>query len=269
MPHQIEPRHLTLTELLHNRLFRIPDYQRSYSWSSRERKDLFDEIRGVHDEGDDASHFMATVVCLRRVSVDLGTNRFYKLDIVDGQQRLTTLIILLKAIHLALDKKKKQRRLAEELAELLVKPEGDNLLLLQTNHDANLYFTNYMRTGTAPGPSEAKTIADRELLSAIQECKKFAENWQKSGALIDLVALIKNRLSFILHEVSDEKLVYTVFEVLNSRGILKYPICCRIVQDGARRYAGSGRARFSNGSKRSGGGLTGEPRTCTWRSRST
>ena len=134
----------------------------------------------------------------------MGTNRFYKLDIVDGQQRLTTLIILLKAIHLALDKNKgKQRRLAEELAELLVKPEGDNL----------------MRTGTAPGPSEARTIADRELLSAIQECKKFAENWQKNGALIDLVALIKNRPSFILHEVSDEKLVYTVFEVLNSRGM--------------------------------------------------
>ena len=66
--------------------------------------------------------------------MELGTDLFKKLDIVDGQQRLTTLIILLNVIRWTLDKKKrKQRRLAEELAELLVKPEGDNLLLLQTN----------------------------------------------------------------------------------------------------------------------------------------
>ena len=76
---------------------------------------------------------MATIVCLRRDEVELGTDLFTKLDIVDGQQRLTTLIILLNAIRRTLDKEKKgQRRLADELSKLLVKPEGDNLLLLQT-----------------------------------------------------------------------------------------------------------------------------------------
>ena len=217
---EIQPRHLTLADLLHNRLFRIPDYQRSYSWSSREREDLFEDIKGVHKESGHASHFMATIVCLRRDKVKLGTTPFTKLDIVDGQQRLTTLIILLNTICRALDEeKKKQRRLAEELAELLVKPEGDNLLLLQTNHDASHYFANYMREGTAPPPAEAETLADKELLFAIQECTKFVEDWREKGTLIELAALIKNRLSFILYEISDEKLVYTVFEVLNSRGM--------------------------------------------------
>ena len=76
-----------------------------------------------------------------------------------------------------------------------------------------------MRRGTAPQPDEAHTLADKELLSAIQECKKFVEGWRKEGDLIELARLIKNRLSFILHEISDEKHVYTVFEVLNSRGM--------------------------------------------------
>lgn len=180
---------------------------------------MFNDIREVHEKGDDASHFMATVVCLQRKIVPLGTDLFSKLDIVDGQQRITTLIILLKALHLALDvEKRKQRRLAEELAALLVK-EDDNLLLLQTNHDTSHYFANYIRNGTAPGPSEAKMAADKELLSAIRECEEFVEDWKEGGTLTDLATLIKNRLSFILHEVSDEKLVYTVFEVLNSRGM--------------------------------------------------
>ena len=45
-------------------------------------------------------------------------------------------------------------------------------------------------------------------------------NWkEKSGSLLALAALLKNRLFFLLHEINDEKMVYTVFEVLNSRGL--------------------------------------------------
>ena len=100
MSNQIQPRYLALADILSKRLFYIPDYQRSYSWSSRERKDLFEDIINVQDEDGNANHFMATIVCLRREEVLLGTDLFTKLDIVDGQQRLTTLIILLKAISL-------------------------------------------------------------------------------------------------------------------------------------------------------------------------
>ena len=222
MAEEIQPRHLSLIDLLDKRLFTIPDYQRSYSWSTRQRKDLFDDIEDVWSEDDeDSIHFMATVVCLRHGRERLGTNVMTKLDIVDGQQRLTTLIILLNAIRYALDETDDdQKRNAVELKELLVKPVGDNLLLLQTNQDTSRFFSNYMRSGAAPDPAAAKTLADRNLLTAIQDCKSFARAWSADGRhLLDLAALIKNRLTFILHEISNEKTVYTVFEVLNSRGI--------------------------------------------------
>ena len=78
-----------------------------------------------------------------------------------------------------------------------------------------------MRYGTAPDPSNAKTLADRHLLTAIQECKSFVQGWLSADDrdLLGLTALLKNKLTFILHEIADEKTVYTVFEVLNSRGI--------------------------------------------------
>ena len=223
MAEEIQPRHLSLIDLLDKRLFTIPDYQRSYSWPTRQRKDLFDDIEAVWSEVDeDSIHFMATVVCLRHGRERLGTNVMTKLDIVDGQQRLTTLIILLNAIRYALDETDDdQKRNAVELKELLVKPVGDNLLLLQTNQDTSHFFSNYMRSGAAPDPSTAKTLADRHLLTAIQECKRFVQDWSSTDDrdLLELAALIKNRLTFILHEIADEKTVYTVFEVLNSRGI--------------------------------------------------
>lgn len=223
MAHIIHPQHLSLISLLDSRLFNIPDYQRSYSWTDVECSQLLNDIERLweqSEQSDEASHFMATIVCLRRNTVRLGTDEMAKLDIVDGQQRLTTLVILFNAIRFALNKKdKEQKRSADKLKDLLIKPH-DNLLLLQTNHDASHFFANYLRKNRAPNKRTAKTLADRNLLSAIANCREFVRNWIDEGrSLLDLVALIKNKLTFILHETSEEKTVYTVFEVINSRGM--------------------------------------------------
>ena len=217
----IHPQYLTLAKLLDGRLFHIPEYQRAYSWASEQRRDLFEDIHKVHLKGPDEGHFMAAVVCLRRKIQVLGTDEFHLVEVVDGQQRLTTLIILLNAIKLALSQKDKgEVKLARELGELLVKVEGDELLLLQTNHDSSHHFANYLRKGTAPLASTAKTLADRELLKAIEDCQEFVSAWKESDAtLSSLAALLKNRLFFLFHEIEEEKTVYTVFEVLNSRGL--------------------------------------------------
>lgn len=217
----IQPQYLTLSKLLDGRLFEIPEYQRAYSWTKHQRDDLFEDIEKTHAKGPDAGHFMAAVVCLRRKKLALGTDEFFQMEVVDGQQRLTTLILLFNAIKLELNKKDKaEGKLAQELGELLVKPVGDELLLLQTNHDSSQHFANFLRKGKAPSSDTAKTLADRELLEAIEECSAFVANWQQRGeTLAALMALLKNRLHFLLHEVDDEKTVYTVFEVLNSRGL--------------------------------------------------
>ena len=217
----IHPQYLPLSKLLDGRLFRVPEYQRAYSWTSHQRQDLFEDIERVHSKGQKGGHFMAAVVCLRRKKLTLGTNEFQKLDIVDGQQRITTLIVLLNSIKLALNSdKKSEEKLARELRELLVKVEGKELLLLQTNHDSSHHFATFLREGIAETSDGAKTVADRELLKAIEECQKFISSWTGQGRrLTSLAALLKNRLSFLLHETAQERSVYTVFEVLNSRGI--------------------------------------------------
>jgi hypothetical protein len=109
--------------------------------------------------------------------------------------------------------------LRKELADLLVKDEAGTLLLLQTNHDKSTYFANYLRNGDVPNPEHAKFIADRDLSTAIVECERFVAGWTPRHSLLELAKLVKNRLTFIFHEIDDESAVYTVFEVLNSRGL--------------------------------------------------
>ena len=137
------------------------------------------------------------------------------------QQTAQAPIILLNAIKLALNRKDNaEAKLARELSELLVKVEGDELLLLQTNHDSSHYFATFLRKGTYPASATATTLADREILRAIEDCQAFTAKWTDGGeSLSSLAALLKNRLFFLLHEIEDEQTVYTVFEVLNSRGL--------------------------------------------------
>jgi hypothetical protein len=161
----------------------------------------------------DQRHFMATVVGLNRGQKTIVTDEYSVIEVVDGQQRLTTLIVLLKAIQLALADHSK---LAAELQGILIKQDELSLILLQMNHDPNGYFSEYLRQGKTSDASVAKTIADRALLTAIKDCTKFVNGW---GDLIQLTGIVKNRLTFIFHEIDDEATVYTVFEVLNSRGL--------------------------------------------------
>ncbi len=215
---QIQPQFQSVGNLLSARLFHIPEYQRAYSWQTRQREDLFRDVEKVYSSGNDSTHFMATIVGLRRGKRTIAADEFIEIEVVDGQQRLTTIAILLKAISKALDKG--EVKYTQEINSLLVKGDELSLLLLQTNHDISHIFTDYLRDGAIPG-ERPQYISDRNLVDAIHECEEFAQKWTAStgGSLIDLFGTIKNRLSVIFHEIEDEGLVYTVFEVLNSRGL--------------------------------------------------
>lgn len=218
---EIQPRYIKLAELFSNRLFRIPPYQRAYSWQAKHRSDLFSDIERSYSGKNDSDHFMATVVGLRREKRSIITDEYQVIDIVDGQQRITTLILLFKAIHKSLDRANNiERRVADDLKELLVKPDETSLLLLQTNHDSSGYFAHYIRSDAIPDDSLVSTLADRNLVNAMRECEGFVDSWKADGGgVVDLYGHLKNRLTFIFHEIGEEKLVYTVFEVLNNRGL--------------------------------------------------
>ena len=216
---QIQPQYLPISDLLEHRLFRIPEYQRAYSWQPKQREDLFEDFAKVFKSNGDSVHFMATIVGLRRKKRTIAADVFYEVEVVDGQQRLTTLAMLLKAISKVL--RANDPKHADEIDSLLVKGDDLSLLLLQTNHDTSQIFVDYLRDGTIPSEKPIKTAADYNLIAGVRDCEQFVAGWTTltGGSLLDLFATVKNRLSVIFHEIEDEALVYTVFEVLNSRGL--------------------------------------------------
>ncbi|MEM7735455.1 MAG: DUF262 domain-containing protein [Deinococcota bacterium] len=215
----IKPDNPTLAGLLQGRLFFVPDYQRAYSWQSKQRQDLFNDIRTLAKHPDpERHHFMATVVCLQRGKQPISADDYGRFEVVDGQQRLTTLVILLKAIAKALAGQEGLSHEATKLNHLLVKEDGS--LLFTSNHDKNNVLVSYLRVGSVPDSTQVTTAAERNLAAACQDCEHFVETWlQQDGDLLGLLRVLKNRLEFILFTLTDEATVYTTFEVLNSRGL--------------------------------------------------
>lgn len=212
----IEPTYAVLQKLFADRVFRIPSYQRFYSWGKRQREDLFKDLKALALRGDDQHHFMATIVCHRTTTViPVGTNQYRIYDIVDGQQRMTTLVILLKCIELELHPDSEDRT---DLARILVKRDGQ-LILLQTNNANEHIFNRFIRQGTLPDKSDIHTHSDQNLIDSISECRKFANEWALGRGIANLMSLVLHRLGFVVYDTEDSRVVYTVFEVLNSRGL--------------------------------------------------
>jgi hypothetical protein len=213
----IQPTYGNLQKIVSDRVFRIPHYQRFYSWKKRQRDQLFEDISKLYDQPAGSTHFMATIVCYQTDQTHSSYGTEYRIsDLVDGQQRITSLIILLKCIELAFDESEEFRK---KINSILIKSDSQ-LLLLQSNNANEKLFNDFVRHGSAPPKRELLTSSDENISDAIKESNKFIDEWRSlDRSLADLFKLIFTKLHFVVHDTQDEKSVYTVFEVLNSRGL--------------------------------------------------
>lgn len=91
MAEQFKPESLTINQLFNNQdsFYKIPEYQRPYRWSDEQLEPLWDDITEAFDNRE-PNYFLGSIIT---------TKDNFTYDIVDGQQRLTTLLILFCVIR--------------------------------------------------------------------------------------------------------------------------------------------------------------------------
>lgn len=72
--------------------FAIPDYQRPYTWGTEQATQLLDDLYDAVDRNPDEPYFLGSVVLVKDANVP-------QAEVIDGQQRLTTLTILLSVLR--------------------------------------------------------------------------------------------------------------------------------------------------------------------------
>jgi uncharacterized protein with ParB-like and HNH nuclease domain len=81
--------------------FVIPIYQRTYSWTEKECKQLWDDILRTGSNKDISAHFVGSIVYIEKGLYQVSSQS--PLLVIDGQQRLTTVTLLIAALAQALD----------------------------------------------------------------------------------------------------------------------------------------------------------------------
>ena len=81
----------TLLSYEGNLMYRVPPYQREYSWQKAQWEDLFQDLIEA-----DGAHFLGTIITLNQTTDAVHSG---VLEVIDGQQRMTTLTLLLAAVY--------------------------------------------------------------------------------------------------------------------------------------------------------------------------
>jgi alkylated DNA nucleotide flippase Atl1 len=196
--------------------FQVPLYQRTYSWQNDQLERLWDDIReradALANDGSAATHFLGSVVLAPGV-VQPSMQRWV---LVDGQQRLTTLMLAMCAIrdHVS-QSDRDQRDRINELYLVNKWQHGDDYLRLKpTKADLASYLACIQSTADAGGPDgigNAYRFFRQRLASADDPDDPF-DIQRIERAISDLLALVE-----ITADRNDN--VHRIFESLNNTGL--------------------------------------------------
>lgn len=200
--------------------FRIPGYQRPYSWTRDHTATLLDDLlealppEGV-DVHDGAPYFLGSIVLIKDPN-------FPDADVVDGQQRLTTLTILLAALR-DLSGPSEAEALHKYICELGDKFSGtEDRFRLQPRPRDRLFFRDQVQQPNAITlyhPDETQ-LADSHANIRANTTYLKQELQNKSSGLRDRLAMfLLQRCFLVVVSASDQASAYRIFSVMNDRGM--------------------------------------------------
>jgi hypothetical protein len=225
----------SITEIFDKRIFRIPDFQRGYSWGERQLSDFWDDLDKV---ASDKIHYTG-LLTIEKVKV-LANNiakwndtlflvnrddneKYTPFYIVDGQQRITTAIILISAI---LEKFKSSETISgfshKDIYQRFIKQENSNgktFLFGYEKDDPSYEYlkTRIFRESANNNLNEPETLYTKN----IDYSKSFFDTKIKDierPKLEKLFFKLTQNFKFNLYEVDEDLDVYVMFETMNNRG---------------------------------------------------
>lgn len=196
---QVRTQLVSFEEIISNHFFKIPDYQRGYSWEKRQLEDLKKDIENLYTKN--YRHFTGTIVATE------GTDDKDSFYIVDGQQRTTTLIILLNEASKVLKD--------ENLISTYIKRGGfgREKYVLETNEETKDFFNSLILKNEKPNPKVKSHLR-------IREAQSFFQKWfnQEDVDVSKIVQIVTQQFGFIFFSPQDNKEIGIMFEVINNRG---------------------------------------------------
>ena len=223
----------SLSEIFNNRIFRIPDFQRGYSWEERQLDDFWEDLQNLHPN---KIHYIGLLTVEPINNSDIQNVEKWKDDlwllkkgmtayyVIDGQQRLTTLIILLHEILRTFSE--------DEGINFGSKSEWTERFLYRSfnqiyksfvfgyekdNPSDEFFKTRILEQESSAADKYPETLYTANLMFAKEYFAKKLKNLsrERKEEIFDKAV---NKLKFNYYEIDDSLDVYVTFETMNNRG---------------------------------------------------
>ena len=225
---------LSLSEIFNNKIFRIPDFQRGYSWEERQLEDFWEDIQNLSPN---KIHYIGLLTVEQPIKKDeiinvekwkddlwllkKGMSAYY---VIDGQQRLTTLIILLHEILRTFkdDEGINFGQKSEWIDRFLYRSYNQIYKSFVFGYEKDNPSDEYFKTKILEQDSSAadkypETLYTANLMFAKEYFAKKLKDLSKE-CKEEIFDKAVNRLKFNYYEIDDSLDVYVTFETMNNRG---------------------------------------------------
>lgn len=235
MVNQISPSYTTIGDIFEkNFLFEVPKYQRYYSWEDEQIDDFIKDIDNIFNNTTDANpieHFFGGIVVVDKPVA--GSNRSQR-ELIDGQQRITTTILLIVSLIRKYEQLKNESN--KELIESRINKLREKYLtykdeinripttvskLILSNADEQ-YFKDIVGGRTA----QAGRDSHKRIQRAFSKLNKYVDGKidclpsddEKIDAIAKIEILIHKNCTIIFIDSKTRESAYKLFQVLNDRG---------------------------------------------------
>ena len=199
--------------------FLIPEYQRPYAWTDEQVITLFDDLKEYTNNQNESSYFLGCIVSF--------TNENKEQEIIDGQQRITTLLLLLRAIHKKLqkmsDSKEKENFIRQiepaiwKIDELTSVADYTTVLIESKVMEVkyNQILESILKTGKTQLGSKDRYSVNYNLLVKLLDEYAISEtlNFYK------FINNVLNKTIVLPIKADTQETALTIFSTLNDRGL--------------------------------------------------
>ena len=208
--------------------FRIPEYQRPYIWGKDEIYDLLDDLTYAQTQKPDQEYFLGSFVFQAKRAGGASGLQYDENDLLDGQQRMTTLLMLFACIRDLCDNQDVQDACISSIFQkgnsINKIPERTRITFSIRESVQDFVDCYIKQSGGTSDVDKLKNIAQkknepslRNMAMAILEIQKYLQN--KNVDLISFLTFLSNNVLLIYVATEDLDDAFRLFTILNDRGV--------------------------------------------------
>ena len=227
MAQKIESDKLLVKDVF-SKWFRIPEYQRPYVWDKDQVTELLDDVMQAKNSNPEGQYFLGSMV-LRKKDKEEGATKYVEYDLLDGQQRLTTLFLITAVVRdLTPASNASRMKTCQDTIFQMANPD-DNVperlrIVFDIREQVKDFINEFIKEPNGTTKEEAlklkiddeeENISIRNMAKAILNIREFFSN----NSIDEFFPFLRSNVLMIYVAAEELEDAFRLFTVMNSRGV--------------------------------------------------